>query len=135
MQDSIFTKIIKGEIPSHKVYEDAKTFAFLDIRPIQPGQVVVVPKRQIDHVWELPNDEYQALMSTAKKVAIKIRQVFPDKNRVAMHVEGLEIAHAHLKLFPFSTEEEFRNRPDANAEPDHGALATLASKLRMEDEP
>jgi len=133
MQDSIFTKIIKGDIPSHKVYEDAKTYAFLDIHPIQPGHVLVVPKRQIAYVWDLADDEYQALMATAKKVAAKIRQAFADKTYVAMHVEGLEIAHAHLKLFPFSTDEEFRHHPDMNIEPDHDTLSGIADKLRMED--
>jgi len=133
MQDSIFTKIIKGEIPSHKVYEDADTFAFLDIHPIQPGNVLVVPRRQAAYVWDLSDDEYQALMDTARRVARKIREVFPDKTHVAMHVEGLDIAHAHLKLFPFSTDEEFRHHPDMSIEPDHGALSEIAAKLRMED--
>jgi histidine triad (HIT) family protein len=134
MQDSIFTKIIKGEIPSHKVYEDAKTFALLDIHPIQPGHVLVVPRKQVDHVWDLADDDYQALMATARRVAHKLREVFPDKKRVAMHIEGLEVAHAHLKIFPFSTEEEFRSHPDTSIEPDHEALAVIASKLHMEDE-
>ena len=79
MHDSIFTKIIKGEIPSHKVYEDADTYAFLDIHPIQPGHVLVIPKRQAEYVWDLSDEEYQALMETAKKVARKIREAFPEK--------------------------------------------------------
>jgi histidine triad (HIT) family protein len=134
MQDSIFTKIIKGEIPSHKVYEDARTFVFMDIHPIQPGQVLVVPKSQAPFAWDLSDDDYRALMAAAKKVALKLRQVFPDKSHVGMQVEGLEIAHAHLKVFPFATSEEYHNHPDAQAEPDHDALAAIASKLRMEDD-
>lgn len=133
MQDSIFTKIIKGELPSHKVYEDAQTLVFMSIYPIQPGQVVVVPKHQVAVVWDLSEDEYQALMATAKKVANKLREVFPEKSHVGMQVEGLEVAHAHLKIFPFSTPEEFHNSPDSTTEPDHDALAAVATKLRMED--
>jgi histidine triad (HIT) family protein len=125
MQDSVFTKIIRGEIPCHKVYEDQKTFAFLDIHPIQPGNVLLVPKEQVAFAWDLADEDYHALMETARKVALRIREVFPDKLRVAMHIEGLDVAHAHLKLFPFSTDEEFRN---------HAALADIAAKLRMEDQ-
>ena len=129
MEDSIFTKIIKGEIPCHKIYEDDKTFAFLDIHPIQPGHVLVVPKHQVAYVWNLADDDYMAVMATAKKVAQRLREVFADKSLVAMHIEGLDIEHAHLKIFPFNTDEEFRYHPDTSAEPDHVALAALAEKL------
>jgi histidine triad (HIT) family protein len=129
MTDSIFTKIIKGEIPSHKVYEDDKTFAFLDIHPIQPGHVLIVPKRQVEFVWDLTDEEYQALMATAKLVAQRIRQVFPDKSRVALLIEGLDVAHAHLKLFPFNTDTEFHNIPNMNTEPDHNSLTKVAKLL------
>ena len=134
MQDSIFTKIIRGEIPCYKVYEDAYTFAFLDIHPIQPGNVLVVPKKQMEFVWDLEAEDYQALMNTAQKVAKRLQTVFPDKTRVGLHVEGLDVAHAHLKLFPFSSDEEFRHHPDMDAEPDQSMLAEIAAKLRMEDE-
>lgn len=130
----MFTKIIKGEIPCHKVYEDARTFAFLDIHPIQPGNVLVVPKNQVEFVWDLSPEDYQALMNTAQKVAKRLREAFSEKTRVGMHVEGLDVAHAHLKLFPFSTDAEFHNHPDASAEPDHNALAAVAAKIRLEDE-
>lgn len=129
MQDSIFTKIIKGEIPCHKIYEDDKTFAFLDIHPVQPGHVLVIPKSQVEFVWDLTDEDYQAVMATAKKVAHRLRGVFPDKQRIALHIEGLDVAHAHLKVFPFDTDEQFRSKPDMGAEPDHPALAALAKKL------
>ncbi len=128
-QDSIFTKIIKGEIPCHKVYEDESVLAFLDIHPIQPGQVLVIPKKQIDHLWDVPDQDYEAVMVVCKKIAHKLREVFPDKQRVAMLLEGLDVAHAHIKLFPFDTDDEFRYVPDMTAEPDHEALAALAKKL------
>jgi len=134
MQDSVFTKIIKGEIPSHKVYEDAHTFAFLDIHPIQPGHVLVVPKKQVGFVWDMNAEDYQTLMATVQKVGARIREVL-GRNRVGVMIEGLDVVdHAHVKIFPFDTEQEYRSIPDMSAEPDHPALAAMAEKLRMEDE-
>lgn len=130
MAESIFTQIITGKIPSHKIYEDDLTYAFLDIHPIQPGQVVVVPKQQVGFVWDLESQEYQALMSTVQKVGQRIREVFTDAARVGVMIEGLEVAdHAHVKVFPFSNEEQYRHVPDATLEPDHAALAAIAEKL------
>lgn len=134
MQESIFTKIIKGEIPCHKVYEDADTFAFLDIHPIQPGHVLVVPKKQVGFIWDLEAADYQALMAAVQKVGRRLRDVL-DRQRVGVMIEGLDVAdHAHVKVFPFDTEREFRASPDMEAEPDHPALAEMAARLRMEDE-
>jgi len=130
MPDSIFTKIIKGEIPCHKVYEDDNTLAFMDIHPIQPGSVLVVPKVQMGFVWDMEAADYQALMMTVQKVGQRIREVFPQKRRVAIIVEGLDVEdHAHVKIFPFDNDEEFRYKPDMQAEPDHYALAEIAAKL------
>jgi histidine triad (HIT) family protein len=131
MQDSIFTQIIKGEIPCHRIYEDDRTLAFLDIHPIQPGQVLVISKAQVDHVWDLEDADYLAVMATAKKVAHQLRAAFPEKSRIALQVEGLDVAHAHLKIYPFDTHEEFSNHPDMDAEPDHSALTALAKKLTL----
>lgn len=129
MEDSIFTKIIRGEIPCHKVYEDDRTLAFLDIHPIQPGHTLVIPKIQIEFVWDLPDEDYRALMATTKLVANRLREVFTDTSRVALLVEGLDVAHAHLKLFPFNTDEEFHHKPNLATEPDHPALAAIAKTL------
>jgi histidine triad (HIT) family protein len=134
MQDSIFTKIINGDIPSHKVYEDAHTFAFLDIHPIQPGQVLVVPKKQVGFVWDMESDDYQALMAAVQRVGRRLRDVLGRK-RVGVMIEGLEVAdHAHVKVFPFDTEQEYRSTPDLSVEPDHTALAAMAKRLRLDDE-
>lgn len=131
MQDSLFTKIINGSIPCHKVYEDDKTLAFMDIYPIQKGQVVVVPKKQIGFVWDLPDEDYVALMLAVKKVGVKLRTVFPEKDRVGVMIEGLEVAdHAHVKVFPFSAGGEYRALP-TTAEPNHAELAEIAEKLRI----
>lgn len=131
MHDSVFTKIIKGEIPSHKVYEDEKTLAFMDINPIQPGMVLVIPKVQIDHFMDLEDADYQALMATVKQVARKMREEFPDK-RVAVQIEGLDVPHAHVKMFPFTTADEFRALPSTVTDPNHPALAQMAEKLRLD---
>lgn len=131
MQDSIFTKIINGEIPSVKVYEDDKTLAFMDIQPIQPGQVVVVPKTQVPYVWDLPDEDYAALMATVQKIGKKLRAVYPSKERVAINVEGLGVQdHAHVKVFPFTTAAEYHYRPDDDSAQSADALEAIAVKLR-----
>lgn len=132
MQDSIFTKIIQGEIPCHKVYEDKHTLAFLTIGPIVPGHTLVIPKRQVDHLWDLNDDEYQAVLATAKKVANRIREVL-EPSRVAVHVAGFEVPHAHVNLFPAQSEEDMFRRPMETSPPTE-ELAEMAAKLRMEDE-
>lgn len=130
MEDSVFTKIIKGEIPCHKVYEDDKTLAFMDIHPIQPGHVLVVPKNQAGHFFDLPDDDYQALMSTVKKVAARLKKVFNDKLRVGVIIEGFDLPeHAHVKVFPASSGDEMRSSPDMSSDPDHETLAAMAEKL------
>lgn len=128
MQDSIFTKIIKGEIPSHKVYEDDKTLAFLDIYPSVQGQVVVIPKKQIEFVWDLRDEDYRSVMETTKKVARQLREVLGTKY-VGVKIEGVEVPHAHVKLYPFNTIAEYLAPQNASAELDHAALAELAKKL------
>lgn len=134
MEDSIFTKIIKGEIPCHKIYEDDATLAFLDIHPIQPGNVLVVPKKQVAFIWDMKSDDYQHLMATVQKIGLRIRKVFPEATRVGVMIEGLDVTdHAHVKIFPFSTAKEYRQSPDANVPPDHATLASIAEKLRFDD--
>lgn len=129
MNDSIFTKIIKGEIPAHKVYEDEKTIAFLNIHPSVEGHTLVVPKVQVEAVWDLEAEDYQALMQTAQKVALRLREV-RGVQRVGEKVIGLDVPHAHIHLVPFNTPEEYYAHESEDA-PDHGALAVLAEKLRF----
>ena len=99
MQESIFTKIIKGEIPCHKVYEDERTFAFMDIHPIQPGHVLVISKTQVGNFYELDEADYTALFATVQKIAKKLKQVFPEKARIGVMIEWLEVDHVHVMLF------------------------------------
>lgn len=130
MEDSIFTKIIKGEIPSHKIYEDEHTFAFLDIYPVQPGHVLVVSKEQVEFLWDLPDDLYQAVMITSKKVALRLREVMPPAY-VHERVVGTDVPHVHVHLIPFNRTADLRVQPDTSAEPDHDALAAIADKLKF----
>jgi histidine triad (HIT) family protein len=132
MEDSIFTKIIKGEIPCHKVYEDAKTFAFLTIGPIAPGHTLVVPKKQVQFLWDLPDEDYQAVMATAKKIANRIKEVLQPAY-VGEHVAGEEVPHAHVHLFPFNNTEEFWRRPQSTP-PSDEELAAMAARLRLPDD-
>jgi histidine triad (HIT) family protein len=128
MTDSIFTKIIRGEIPCHKIYEDNRTFAFLDIHPKQPGHTLVVPKEQVEFLWDLNDEDYQAVMMTVKKVAARLRSVL-DRPYVGTLVVGIDVPHAHVHVYPFSTAEQSQFIPDQLAEPDHAALAEIAKKL------
>ena len=131
MQDSIFTKIIKGEIPCHRVYEDDKTIAFLDIYPVQEGMTLVVTKNQVDNFEDLSEDDYTALWATVKKVAQKMRRVYPDKAKIAVQVEGLDVPHVHVKLFAINSGDEFRTKQDTSKDPDHASLAAVAAKLAI----
>lgn len=128
MQDTIFTKIIRGDIPSHKIYEDAFTFAFLDIHPVAPGHTLIIPKMPVPYVWDLSDDDYQALQATVKKVALHLRTTL-GVPYVGQQIVGVDVPHAHVHLIPFTTVDEYRHHPDANAQPDHAALAALAEKL------
>lgn len=128
MDDSIFTKIIKGEIPSHKIYEDSRTLAFLDIHPKQPGHTLVVPKKQIEFVWDLDDEDFVALMDIVKKVAERLKTVL-GRPYVGMLVVGNDVPHAHVHVYPFSTSEQSQFVPDQSAEPDQVALAEIAKKL------
>jgi histidine triad (HIT) family protein len=129
---SIFAGIINGDIPSIKVHEDKDTLAIMDINPIQPGQILVLPKDEVPTVWDLSPDNYQALMSTVQKAGQRLRKVFPDKFRVGVMIEGLEVTdHAHVKVFPFSSIEEYHARPSLKSQPSVEQLESLAKKLRF----
>src|SRR6201995_3615352 len=128
MADSIFTKIIKGEIPAYKIYGDDKTLAFLDINPTQPGHTLVVPKKQVEFIWDLEDDDYQALLTAAKKVARRIRDVLGVKF-VGVKVIAEEGPPAHIHLIPFNKAAEYVERRPQNPDPNHEAWGAMAKKL------
>ncbi|HAH59246.1 MAG: HIT domain-containing protein [Lentimicrobium sp.] len=99
---SLFSKIVKGEIPAYKVAEDAKYLAFLDINPLAKGHVLVIPKKETDYIFDIEDQEYMQLWKFAKKVARGIKEVIPCE-KVGVAVIGLEVAHAHIHLVPINT--------------------------------
>jgi len=127
MEDSIFTKIVRGEIPSHKVYEDDQTLAFLSIYPSVEGHTLVIPKQQVASLWDLDDQTYQAVMMTTKKVAQRLKAVLGTE-RVGEKVIGLDVPHAHVHLVPFTTPEEYYAH-ETTDEPNHEALSALAARL------
>lgn len=96
---SVFSKIIAGEIPCYKIYEDDKTLAFLDINPETRGHTLVIPKIEVDKIYDLPDDYYLALMSTAKKLSKHLEEKLGA--RTLWKVIGVDVPHAHIHLFPF----------------------------------
>jgi len=101
MQDTIFTKIIKGEIPCYKIAENDDFIAFLDIMPLRKGHTLVVPKKQIDYIYDLPDSILAELMVFSKDVAQKIESKIACK-RIGVAVIGLEVPHAHVHLIPIN---------------------------------
>lgn len=128
MEETVFTKIIKGEIPSTKIYEDEFTYAFLDHNPKIPGHTLVVPKKQVAYVWDLPDEDYQALMASVKKVARRIKEVLRPKF-VGMQVEGIAVPHAHAHVFPFNDAEEYNRHPAPGGSLSEAELAEMGQKL------
>src|SRR3990170_5546743 len=100
MPDSIFTKIIKGEIPAHKIYEDENFIAFLDIKPINPGHMLIVPKEPIDYLFDLPHNLYAEIFEICRKLEPGIRKS-PNAVRVGMVVYGFDVWYAHIYLVRF----------------------------------
>ena len=101
----IFSKIAAGEIPSHKCAEDQQFYAFLAINPLVKGHTLVIPRREVDYVFDMADDEIAAYQVFAKKVAIAIKRAFPCK-KVGMAVLGLEVPHAHIHLVPMNSEKD-----------------------------
>ena len=102
---TIFSRIVAGEIPCYKVAEDEHFFAFLDINPLVKGHTLVIPKREVDYIFDLNDDEIAQYHVFAKKIAIAIGKAFPCK-KVGMTVLGLEVPHAHIHLVPMQSEKD-----------------------------
>ena len=100
---SLFTKIINGEIPSYKVAENDKFYAFLDISPLQKGHTLVVPKKEEDYIFDIAEEDLQEYICFAKKIAVAIKKAYPCV-KVGMAVIGLEVRHAHIHLVPMHKE-------------------------------
>lgn len=98
---SLFTRIVNGEIPCYKIAEDDRFFSFLDINPLAKGHTLVIPKKEVDYIFDIEDEEYKALFLFAKKVAKAIKEVIPCK-KVGVAIIGLEVNHAHIHLVPIN---------------------------------
>jgi histidine triad (HIT) family protein len=125
---SLFSKIVAGEIPAHKVAETADYLAFLDINPLVEGHVLVIPKKEVDYLFDLDDDTYLGLMSFAKSVAAAITKAIPCL-RVGVAVIGLEVPHAHIHLVPLNDMDDMNfSRKKLKFSADE--LAATAEKIR-----
>jgi histidine triad (HIT) family protein len=102
---SIFSKIVNGEIPAYKIAEDENYLAFLDIFPVAKGHTLVIPKKEVDYIFDLEDDLYNGLQAFAKKVAIGLKKAIPCE-KVGVLVLGLEVPHAHIHLIPMQNEAD-----------------------------
>ena len=101
----IFSKIAAGEIPSYKCAEDERFYAFLDINPVAKGHTLVIPRREVNYIFDMDDEELAAFEVFAKRVAVAIKKAFPCR-KVAQVVLGLEVPHAHIHLIPMNTEAD-----------------------------
>lgn len=125
---SIFSKIIAGDIPCYKVAEDDRFFAFLDINPLAKGHTLVVPKKEVDYIFDLDDDTLREMSVFAKKVASRIKE-WSECRKVAVVVLGLEVPHAHIHLIPINSESDVDFRKEKlKLTPDE--FEKIASRLR-----
>ena len=129
---SIFSRIVQGEIPSYRVAEDDRHYAFLDINPLAEGHTLVIPKREVDYIFDLQPDELAALAQFAQRVARAIDRAMPCK-RVGVAVLGLEVPHAHIHLVPLNTEADIDFRkPKLQLQPERFAQIAQAIASKFE---
>ena len=124
---TIFTKIIKGEIPCHKIMENERFLAFLDIRPITTGHTLVIPKKEIDYFFDMEDALMGEMMAFGKKVASKIKKAVPCR-KVGVMVAGIEVPHAHVHLVPINDVSDLSFAKAKAAAPEE--LASVAEKIR-----
>jgi histidine triad (HIT) family protein len=124
---TLFSKIVKGDIPCHKVHESKDFLAFLDIMPLRKGHVLVIPKVEVDYIFDVEDDLLGDMMIFAKTVAKKIEKVFPC-NRVGVTVIGLEVPHAHIHLIPIDRLDDM-NFAKEKLELDQKELARIAELI------
>ncbi len=127
---SIFSRIIAGEIPSFKVAEDERHYAFLDINPLALGHTLVIPKKEIDYIFDLTDEEYADLQLFAKRVASAQKKALPCK-RIGVAVLGMEVPHAHIHLVPLNSESDmdFHNKKTFSTEKMAETAAAIAAKF------
>jgi histidine triad (HIT) family protein len=127
---SIFTRIINREIPGYIIAEDENYIAFLDISPLVLGHTLVVPKKEVDYIFELENESLAGLMVFAKKVAIAVKKAVPCK-RIGVSVIGLEVPHTHVHLVPMNSADDV-NFTRSKLSPSKEALAEVAEAIKKQ---
>lgn len=131
LEISLFSRIINGEIPAHRIYEDDRVIAFLTIHPLSDGHTLVVPKKQIDQIWDLDDEDYDYLWEVTKKIALHLREVL-NVNRVGVVIKGFEVPHAHIHLIPVSLNDTASFDPELSPpQADNNKLAEIAARIRF----
>lgn len=125
--ETIFSKIVRGDIPCHKVAENERFLAFLDIQPLKRGHVLVIPKTEVDYIFDLEDGMLAEMMVFSKAVAAKIKAVFPCK-KVGVAVIGLEVPHAHIHLIPINAMNDM-NFANEKLKLEQSELAEIAGKI------
>lgn len=126
----IFSKIAAGEIPSYKCGEDERFYAFLDINPLVKGHTLVIPRREVDYIFDMPDEEIAAFQVFAKKVAVAIKRALPCV-KVGQTVIGLEVRHAHIHLIPMQSEKDM-NFANAKLQLPEAEMADIAQRIYSE---
>jgi histidine triad (HIT) family protein len=129
---SIFSKIVNGDIPAYKIAEDDRYLAFLDINPLVIGHVLVIPKAEVDYIFDLDDELYSGLQAFAKKVALGLKKAIPCK-RIGVAVIGLEVPHAHIHLVPMNDMGDL-NFSRSKLNPSREELQNAAERIRKEIE-
>ncbi len=126
---TIFEKIINGELPAHKIYEDDQVLAFLDINPKGVGHTLLIPKTSYTYVWDIPDQEYQYIMQIAKKLALHLKKVMQTEF-TRLDIVGTDVPHAHIHLIPFDLANESIEKPALQLTPEQ--FTEIAQKLYID---
>ena len=130
---TIFSRIIAGEIPSYKCAEDDRFYAFLDINPVAPGHVLVIPKQEVDYIFDLSDNDYADLQLFAKRIAVALKQAM-QCSRVGVAVMGMEVPHVHIHLIPINKEADMNFfKEKATLSPEE--MAEIAQKIAQHTAP
>ena len=130
---SIFTKIVQGHIPAYKIYEDDQFLVFLDAFPLAKGHTLVIPKQEIDYLFDLPDELYQGITLLSKRIAVALKAAIPCQ-RIGVAVLGLEVPHAHIHLVPMNSEADinFKN-PKLSFTPEEFKAIAEVIKAALDD--
>lgn len=133
---TIFSRIVAGEIPSYKVAEDENNYAFLDINQVAPGHTLVIPKKEVDYIFDLSDEDYVSLQLFAKRVAEAMKRAMPC-SRIGVTVMGMEVPHTHIHLIPINAETDmnfFGDKANVSAEEMTRIAQAIAAEMQQHSE-